>query len=108
MTETHSVTLVSQVPLGEGREFEVAGKMIAVFRTLTGSVYATQARCPHRAAPLADGLLAGTTLLCPFHLWKFDMVTGAALMGECGITVYDAQVSERGDICITIDDRETV
>ena len=56
---------VSAVPPGEGRTFSAFGEKIAIFRTRTGRVFAVQAACPHRGGPLADGLVGGTTLICP-------------------------------------------
>ena len=52
---------LTQIPPGEGRVFSVGGEDVAVFNTRTGGIYATQAECPHRQAPLADGLIGGTT-----------------------------------------------
>ena len=99
ITDTAEINLgpLTQIPLGEGRNFEVSGTEIAVFHTRQG-VYATQAACPHRQGPLADGLVGGTTLICPFHAWKFDLKTGEALMGQCGLQTYPVRVTESGDL----------
>jgi nitrite reductase (NADH) small subunit len=88
MTERHKLGALSQIPKGEGRNFEVGAQRFAVFHARDGRVFATQASCPHRQGPLADGLLGGTTLVCPLHEWQFDLETGKALVGECGIRVY--------------------
>ncbi|MEO7910676.1 MAG: Rieske 2Fe-2S domain-containing protein [Roseiflexaceae bacterium] len=98
---------IGQIPPGEGRNFEVQGQRIAVFHTRIGEVFATQAECPHRVGPLADGLLGGTTLVCPLHAWKFDLATGAALFGDCGITTYPARLNEDGDLALTLDEQQT-
>jgi nitrite reductase (NADH) small subunit len=87
MTET-ILGPVSNVPAGEGRVFLVDGEKIAVFHARGGGVYAVQAACPHRGGPLADGLLGGTTLICPLHGWKFDLKTGQALFGDCGLKTF--------------------
>ena len=79
---------VSAIPLGEGRVYSVAGEDVAVFRTRAGQLYAVQARCPHKNGPLADGLVGGTTLICPLHGWKFDLATGQALFGDCGLKTF--------------------
>ena len=79
---------VSDIPLGEGRVYEVAGEKVAVFHTRTGQVHAVQAQCPHKAGPLADGLLGGSTLICPLHGWKFDLATGKALFGDCDLKTF--------------------
>jgi nitrite reductase (NADH) small subunit len=94
---------IEAIPPGEGRTFSVSGDKIAVFRTRAGQVFATQADCPHRGGPLADGLVGGTTLICPLHSWKFDLANGHALMGDCGIKTYAARVDEAGQIVITVD-----
>ncbi len=100
---------LDQIPLGEGREFDVAGNLIAVFRLRRGGgVYAVQAVCPHRNGPLIDGLVGGTTVVCPFHAWKFDLRTGEALMGSCGITTYPVRVTGTGDLVLTLTNQEPV
>ena len=76
------------IPLGEGRVYSLEGEEIAVFRTRAGQVYAVQARCPHKNGPLVDGLVGGTTLICPLHSWKFDLATGQALFGDCGLKTF--------------------
>jgi nitrite reductase (NADH) small subunit len=101
ITET-LVGSLSQIPVGEGRNFEIGDTLVAVFHTRSGAVYATQALCPHRQGPLADGLLGGSTLMCPFHSWKFNLPNGDAVLGECGITVYPTRTTETGDIFVTI------
>lgn len=94
---------ISAIPPGEGRNIEVLGHKIAIFHTRSGAVFAVQAECPHRGGPLADGLVGGTTLICPLHSWKFDLVTGDALFGDCGIKTYPARVNEAGRILVTIE-----
>jgi nitrite reductase (NADH) small subunit len=79
---------LSQIPPGEGRTFEVDDRKLAVFRTRAGALFATQAACPHRGGPLADGLLGEATLICPLHDWCFDLTTGQPLQGDCAIDVY--------------------
>ena len=91
---------VSSIPPGEGRVYSVNGLNIAVFHTRAGRVYAVQAECPHRGGPLVDGLLGGTTLICPLHSWKFDLSTGEALFGECGLKTYPVTVDEAGQIIL--------
>jgi nitrite reductase (NADH) small subunit len=94
---------LSAIPPGEGRNVQAQGRRIAIFHTRAGAVFATQAECPHRAGPLADGLVGGTTLICPLHSWKFDLATGEALFGECGIKTYPVRVDETGRIILTLD-----
>ena len=91
------------IPPGEGRNFDWLGEKIAVFRTRSGGVFAVQAACPHRGGPLADGLLGGTTLICPLHAWKFDVSTGDVLFGDCGLKTYLVRVDDSGQIVLSLE-----
>lgn len=90
------------VPRGEGRTFVVGERRIAVFHTRQGDIYATQADCPHRGGPLADGLLGGATLVCPLHAWKFDLQTGLASDGKCSLEVYAVRVGRNGQLLLEL------
>src|SRR3954462_2309497 len=91
---------VSAIPPGEGRTFSAFGEKVTIFRTRGGQILAVQAECPHRGGPLADGLVGGTTVICPLHAWKFDLATGQALMGDCGLRTYPVRVDEAGQIVL--------
>ena len=97
-----TVTSIEAIPPGEGRTFEVAGERLAVFHTRAGEVFATQAECPHKGGPLADGLVGGTTLICPLHTWKFDLRTGGVLLGSCGIKTYPARLDGEKRVLVTL------
>jgi nitrite reductase (NADH) small subunit len=88
------------IPPGEGRVYQIEGERIAVFRTRTQEVYAVQAECPHKRGPLADGLVGGGTVICPLHGWKFDLKTGQALFGECGLRTYPVSVDESQNVIL--------
>lgn len=106
MTQTMSeleLGPISSIPPGEGRAVEALGRKIAVFHSRSGGLFAVQAECPHRGGPLADGLVGGTTLICPLHSWKFDLSNGEALFGDCGLKTYPVRVDEDGKILLTID-----
>lgn len=94
---------LSSIPEGEGRNFSVGGARLAVFRSRSGEVFATQAECPHRGGPLADGLLGGSTLICPLHAQKFDLATGQALSGDCKLKTYVVRLDVAGRILVELD-----
>ena len=100
----HAIGTLEQIPRGEGRNFEVAGKRIAVFRTHADEVFASQAECPHLRGPLADGMLGGTLIVCPLHERTYDLRTGAVVVGECDIKVYPARKAPGGTIMVTMTD----
>ena len=97
----YSLGPIAQVPVGEGRVFVVGETPIAVFRTRQGEVFATQAACPHREGPLADGIIGGRQVVCPLHAYKFDLVTGSPVGNGCDtLRTYPVSVSGRGDILL--------
>ena len=92
----------SAIPLGEGRNFDVDGREIAVFRSRSGAVFASQARCPHRQGPLADGLVGRTSVICPLHEWQFDLTTGETKNGACGVVIYSVTEDSNGDLAVEL------
>jgi nitrite reductase (NADH) small subunit len=92
------------IPPGEGRAFVVAGEAVAVFRTRSGRLFATQAFCPHARGPLADGLIGSTTVLCPLHTFAFDLETGRCLAdGGCAdLRVYGVSLTAEGEILLEL------
>ncbi len=95
---------IATIPEGEGRTYRVGDERIAVFRSRDGNLFATQASCPHRGAPLADGLFGGATLICPLHALKFDLRTGTAQNSDCTLRTFPARLDASGHILITLND----
>jgi len=91
------------IPLGEGRRFEVRGNSVAVFHTRAGRVFATQADCPHLGGPLEDGLVGGSTLICPLHERAFDLNTGTGIGQSCVLLTYPVRITEDGTIGLRIE-----
>lgn len=87
---------VERIPLGEGREFEIDGELIAVFRARNEQLFAVQAKCPHRSGALADGIIGAGKVVCPMHSFKFDLATGAPLGNDCA-TLKTYTVTVNGD-----------
>jgi nitrite reductase (NADH) small subunit len=101
MTNERVIGRISQIPRGEGRNFEVDGFAVAVFRTHADEVFATQAECPHRAGPLADGLMGGASVTCPLHDRTFDLRTGVG--EDCRIEIYPVRTTEDGAIILVLE-----
>ena len=98
---------VSAIPVGEGRAFDAGAERVAVFRTRSGEVLATQAECPHRVGPLADGLLGGCVIVCPLHSAKFDIRTGKPIStsqpsGNCTLKTYPVRLDGQDRIVLTL------
>ena len=100
--QEHAIGTIEQIPRGEGRNFSVAGRRVAVFRTHADEVFASQADCPHLAGPLADGMMGGTVIVCPLHERSYDLRTGEVLAGECDIAVYPVRSEADGTLILTL------
>ena len=101
MSRSTTVCHLSDIPQGEGRSAVAAGRRIALFHLRGGQVFATQAECPHRQGPLADGLTGNGAVMCPLHDRLYDLRTGAGLNSDCRIAVYPVSVGEDGWIRVT-------
>lgn len=82
---------VHDVPVGEGRAITIEGRRVALFRAATGW-YALDHACPHLGGPLADGIVADCTVICPLHARRFDLATGAALSGGDDVAAHRVEV----------------
>lgn len=68
----------SLAKLGPGQmiEFRRGEQQIALCN-VEGEIHALDNHCPHRGGPLAQGALQGRMVVCPWHCWEFDCITGA-------------------------------
>jgi nitrite reductase/ring-hydroxylating ferredoxin subunit len=89
------VATVGEVPVGEGRAVEAAGRTLAVFN-VDGTYYAIDNTCPHRGGPLGEGDLGGRTVRCPWHAWTWDVTTGANINNPA-VTIACFPVTVEGD-----------
>jgi nitrite reductase (NADH) small subunit len=96
------------IPPGEGRNFALGNERIAVFHTRSGELFATQADCPHRKGPLADGLIGDGTVICPLHAWKFDLASGRLQGGDCNLKTYPVRLTSDGLIAVSVGVTEPV
>jgi len=69
------VVRCDDIPLREGRVVTLGNREIAIFN-LGDRFLAVDSRCPHRNGPLADGIVSGSSVVCPLHAWKFSLETG--------------------------------
>jgi nitrite reductase (NADH) small subunit len=97
---------LTRIPLGEGRVLTAAGIAVAVFRSRSGALFATEPHCPHRGGPLADGLVGGCLLVCPLHGFEFDLATGQPVGNGCRpLRTYPVAASARGEVVVRLDRR---
>ena len=70
------VASTSDLADGEMRQVEADGTAVLLSR-VEGAFHACTAFCTHYGAPLATGVLEGTTVYCPWHHAAFDVCSGA-------------------------------
>jgi nitrite reductase/ring-hydroxylating ferredoxin subunit len=75
MAQFTTVAKVGEIGEGEGRAFQVQGKLIAVFLH-QGQYYAIDDTCPHMGAPLSEGHVADGVVTCSWHAWRFRLCDG--------------------------------
>jgi 3-phenylpropionate/trans-cinnamate dioxygenase ferredoxin component len=68
----------AEIPDGTGKTVQAGGRQIALFN-LGGKFYAIGGTCKHRGGPLAEGEIDGTTVICPWHAWEYDVTSGRNL-----------------------------
>ena len=69
---------LSRIPDGSIIQGHAHGEPVLLARR-GEELYALGAFCSHNGAPLADGLLVGDTIRCPWHHACFDLHTGEAV-----------------------------
>jgi NAD(P)H-dependent nitrite reductase small subunit len=72
------ITNAANVPLREGRAVKIGNTEIAIFN-LDGRFLTIENECPHKGGPLCDGIVSGTTVVCPLHGRRFDLESGLAV-----------------------------
>ena len=77
------------------------GRQILLLHTERG-VFACANRCPHEGYPLSEGSLAdGCVLTCNWHNWKFDLASGATLVGGDQLRRYPVRL-EAGRVWLEV------
>jgi nitrite reductase (NADH) small subunit len=77
---------------GLAKEFSVEGRSLCV-ANFDGVIRATDNECPHNGGPLSEGQVEGGKIVCPWHAWAFDPVTGeAAHFPEAKVQVYELNI----------------
>ncbi|ANY22666.1 Rieske (2Fe-2S) protein [Gordonia terrae] len=94
---------IADLQIGESRAYAVQDRQVAVFRLTDGTLRATDAVCPHRGGPLADGQFDLGRVVCPLHQYAFGLADGRCTTDGIGsVGVY--RVEERdGDIVLWLD-----
>lgn len=77
MATQTKIGTVNDLAPGTAKVVEVNGHEIALYN-VDGKFYATSNLCPHQGGPLAEGMMEGNTIICPWHAWVFDVTDGSS------------------------------
>ena len=106
------VATCDQIPPRQGRSVSIGDRELAIFNlgpsTEVGAAdrfLAVDNQCPHKAGPLADGIVTGTSVVCPLHTWKINLVDGCVERpqgaGEQCVATYAVRV-DHGVVAVSV------
>ncbi|MEM7129311.1 MAG: Rieske (2Fe-2S) protein [Chloroflexota bacterium] len=111
----HIVATIDEIPPGERKVLNVAGRPIGVFN-IDGEFFALRNQCPHQGGPLCEGRLSGLIeaekpgdftysraneiVRCPWHGWEYDIRTGQSWVDPSQVRVrnYEVSVSDGAEL----------
>ena len=92
--QTFIVGRIDDLRPGASISFELpSGSELAVYN-VDGEFYATENSCPHRGAPLTEGVLCGNIVECGLHGWQFDVRSGECLTVPDRIQTYSVELED--------------
>ena len=84
------------------------GPVVALARLADDRIVAFENRCPHQAAPLSFGKITGTEITCPWHFFRFDVITGKTVATDKSImklATFPVKVQD-GTVFVDLPDRD--
>jgi nitrite reductase (NADH) small subunit len=96
------LTIQSELPFAnQAKEFPCGAKTICI-ANVNGVYSAMDNVCLHRGGPLGQGMMEGGKVVCPWHGWQWDPVTGEAVQNPAAkVAVYTLKI-ENGDVLVEI------
>ena len=92
---------LADLPPGSVMEAHVGEASYAVCN-VDGELRAFDGVCPHAGGPLGEGMLQDGRLICPWHAWEYDCLTGVNDYDESVKLASFPVKNEGGEIFIDI------
>ena len=106
MTAPHTkwadIGALESIPIRGARVVLTPKGCIAVFRTSLNEVFAIDDKCPHKAGPLAQGIVHDKSVTCPLHNWVISLETGKALGADEGRVKTHALKVDAGRVLLDV------
>lgn len=87
---------LSEVPANQPLKVELPGGIEVLLCRHKLTVFGVAARCPHRDASMAEGTVDHGRIVCPFHGFSFDLLTGECDEKCDGIGTFEVEVCRGG------------
>ncbi len=93
---SHFITIakIEDLPPDTCKSIETQDLGIALFH-VNGHIYALDNTCPHAGGPLGEGTIEGEHITCPWHGYRFDVVSGACVSGDACRFAARPEIRER-------------
>jgi len=85
---------------GQLRHVKIGKQDIAIAR-VGDEFFALSNVCRHAFAPLADGVLEGCEVMCPWHGWRYDVRTGRTDHPDADVRTFPVFVTD-GLVLVTV------
>ena len=85
---------------GQLRNVKIGKQDVAIAR-VGDEFFALSNVCRHAFAPLADGVLEGYEVMCPWHGWRYDVRTGRTDHPDADVRTFPVLVTD-GLVLVTV------
>jgi nitrite reductase/ring-hydroxylating ferredoxin subunit len=92
---------LEELPVGSRKTIELPNEREIALYNIDGEFYAIGNCCPHKGAPLSEGILCNRVIECDWHGWQFDLRSGECLTVTEKIETYKV-IAEDGLVKILI------
>ena len=102
MADFYPVFDLKDLPARGFKAIEVNGRSILVGR-VNNELFACLDRCPHAGAPLRIAKLHGEELMCAWHGWVFNVLSGQSVPDNPAFQLTKFPVKIDGDqVCVSL------
>jgi len=85
---------LESIPVGTSVCVQIGEVQVGLFHE-PDSLFAIDNVCPHRGAPLHDGVVAEGYVTCPWHQWQFQLNDGLCRnIPQVRVTTYPIEVRD--------------